>query len=235
MNRTLIAQMLSITALVVSAAGRSHVVAQAAQEQGATPVAAYSYRLAAGDVLDLKFPYHTDFNETVTIRPDGRISLVMIGELRAESRTPVELAAVINERYEKVVRRPEVSVIVREFTPQRAYVGGEVVAPGVVDLRGRITSLQAVLKTGGLKSSARLDGVLLVRYSDDNVAAVRKLNLKRVLEGREEDAVLQPFDVLYVPTSRIGTVGRFVEQYVNSVIPRALMFPYNVNTVVTVK
>jgi protein involved in polysaccharide export with SLBB domain len=211
------------------------VAAQAADEPAATSSAALSYRLGAGDVLDLRFPYHTDFNETVTIRPDGRLSLVMIGEVRAEGRTPVELAAVINERYEKVVRRPEVSVVVREFTPQKAYVGGEVVAPGVIDLRGRVTSLQAVLRTGGLKSSAKLDGVLLVRYSDDNIAAVRKVNLKRVLEGREEDAVLQPFDVLYVPTSRIGSVGRFVEQYVNSVIPRSLMFPYNLNTVVTVK
>jgi polysaccharide biosynthesis/export protein len=234
MNRRLIAHAVSIAALLASAAGRPSLEAQATDEQAATPPTA-SYRLAAGDVLDLRFPYHTDFNTTVTIRPDGRISLVMIGEIRAENRTPVELSAVINERYEKVVRRPEVSVIVREFTPQKAYVGGEVMAPGTVDLRGRVTSLQAVLKTGGLKSSAKLDGVLLVRYSEDNVAAVRKLNLKRVLEGREEDAVLQPFDVLYVPTSRIGSVGRFVEQYVNSVIPRSLMFPYNVNTVVTVK
>jgi len=224
-----------MAALMVSAAGRIDLAGQTRIIQAQTSPPASSYRLAPGDVLDFKFPYHADFNATVTIRPDGCISLVMIGEVHAEGQTALELAALVNERYEKVIRRPETAVIVREFTPQKAFVGGEVVAPGAVDLRGRVTALQAVLKTGGPKTAAKLDGVLLARYSDDNTAEVRKLNFKRVLDGRDEDAVLQPFDVLYVPTSRIGKIGLFMEQYVNSMIPKSLMFPYNLNTVVSVK
>jgi len=228
---------IAIAAFLLSFAGGGDLAGQvrAGAETLPSPPGS-SYRLALGDVLDLKFPYHSEFNATVTIRPDGYISLVMIGEVRAEGRTPLELATVINDSYTRVVRNPNAAVIVREFTPQRVAQAGEVVAPGAVDLHGRVTSLQAILKTGGLKTSAKVDAVLLTRYTDDNHAEVRTLNLKRVLEGRESDAVLQPYDVLYVPTSKIGKVGLFMEQYVNSVIPRNLLFPYNLNTtVVTVR
>jgi len=237
MNRTAVTHWLIVAAYALSIHRPVDLAGQAPTraEQTASSAPASSYRLTLGDVVDLKFPYHSEFNATVTVRPDGYISLIMIGEVHAEGLMPLELAAVVNDRYATVVRNANAAVIVREFTPQRAYVGGEVVAPGAVDLHGRVTSLQAILKTGGLKTSAKLDGVLLTRYSGDNTAEVRKLNLKRVLEGREEDSVLQTFDVLYVPTSGIGKVGLFMEQYVNSVIPKNLVFPYNLNTVVTVK
>src|SRR4051812_30347720 len=115
MNRTLSTHLCSIAVLMALFAGSVPVAGQGDDQPTATPNPESLYRLGAGDVLDLRFPYHTDFNSTVTIRPDGRISLVMIGDVRAEGRTPLELAALINDRYEKVVRRPEVSVVVREF------------------------------------------------------------------------------------------------------------------------
>lgn len=198
-------------------------------------ISAPPYRLTAGDVMDVKFAYNPELNETVTVRPDGRISLQMIGDVQAQSLTPLELAANIDEKYSKVLRHPNVSVIVREFAGQKAYVGGEVVAPGTVELRGGLTSLQAILKTGGLKPSAKLDSVILIRYAGEQQAEARKLNLKRVLEGREVDPMLSPYDVVFVPRSAIAKVGLFVQQYVDSLIPGNLMFPYNLNTSVTVK
>jgi polysaccharide biosynthesis/export protein PslD len=193
------------------------------------------YRLAPGDVIDLKFAYNPELNETVTLRPDGCISLQRIGDVHAQQLTPLELAARVNEQYAKYLRHPEASVIVRDIAGQKAYVGGEVVAPGTVELRGGLTSLQAILKTGGLRPTARLDNVILMRYAGDERAEVRKLNVKRLLEGRDPDPVLSPYDVVFVPKSTISKVGLFVEQYVNAVIPKSLMFPYNLNTVVTVK
>ena len=234
MSRNGVARNALIAVLSLAAAGRPALAGQAPASVEPTPAAAPpSYRLTPGDVVDIKFPYHPELNESVPLRPDGYISLPMIGDVHADKRTPVELAAVINDQYAKLIRLPEASVIVREFTPQRAYIGGEVIAPGAVDLRGRITSLQAVLKTGGLKTSARLDGVLLIRYTGNDKAEVRTLNFKRVLEGRDEDTVLQAFDVLFVPLSKIGRVGLFIDQYVNNVIPKSLLFPYNLNTVWT--
>jgi len=222
--------------LVIAAVASGDLAAQQpALPDAPSPDAPNSYRLAPGDVVDLKFAYNPELNETVTLRPDGYISLQRIGDVRAQRLTPLELAARVNEQYAKVLRHPEASVIVRDFAGQKAYVGGEVVAPGTVDLRGGLTSLQAILKTGGLKPSAKLDSVLLMRYAGDERAEVRTLNVKRLLEGRDTDPMLSPFDVLFVPRSAIGKVGLFVEQYVNGVIPKALMFPYNLNTVVTVK
>jgi polysaccharide export outer membrane protein len=207
----------------------------ATQEPAVVPPAATSYRLAPGDVIDLKFTYNPELNETVTLRPDGCISLQMIGDLHADGLTPLELTTRVNERYGKLIRRPDAAVIVRNFAAQKVYVGGEVMAPGMLDLRGRLTSLQAILQTGGVRPSAKTNSVLLMRYHGDNRAEVRKLDLQRVLNGRDEDPVLHAFDVVFVPRSAIAKVGLFMEQHVNSLIPRSLMFPYNLNTAVTVK
>src|SRR4051812_20539939 len=190
MTRTAVACAAALVTVTLSAVAPVGLIAQI--RNGAeigVPTTGPSYRLTLGDVLDVKFPYHSAFNATVTVRPDGYISLILIGDVHAEGRTPLELAALINDRYGSVVRNADAAVIVREFTPQRAFIGGEVVAPGAVDLHGRITALQAILKSGGLKTSAKTDGVLLTRYSDDNTAELHKLNLKRVLEGRQADEV----------------------------------------------
>jgi protein involved in polysaccharide export with SLBB domain len=237
MNRTLPVAPVSVAAVLLLVAAAIDVAGQqpAAPLTASIAISAPSYRLTAGDVMDVKFAYNPELNETVTVRPDGRISLQMIGDVQAQTLTPLELAANIDEKYSKVLRHPAVSVIVREFAGQKAYVGGEVVAPGTVELRGGLTSLQAILKTGGLKSSAKLDSVILIRYAGEQQAEARKLNLKRVLEGRETDPMLSPYDVVFVPRSAIAKVGLFVQQYVDSLIPGNLMFPYNLNTSVTVK
>jgi protein involved in polysaccharide export with SLBB domain len=231
-----LARMFIATVFVIAVVAPVDLAAQQpAVPDAASPNAPIPYRLTPGDVVDLKFAYNPELNDTVTLRPDGRISLQRIGDVLAQRLTPLELAARVNEQYAKVLRHPEASVIVRDIAGQKAYVGGEVVAPGPVDLRGGLTSLQAILKTGGLKPTAKLDNVILMRYTGDERAEVRKLNIQRLLEGRDADPLLSPFDVVFVPRSAIGKVGLFVEQYVNGVIPKALMFPYNLNTSVTVK
>jgi len=236
--RTSVMHCLAAAALALAPASNAYAGQASAPPAPALPAPAPApplYRLAPGDVVDVKFPYNPELNDKATLRPDGYITLTMIGDVLADKRTPRELAALIDEQYAKFIRRPEVVVILRDSAPIKAYVGGEVVIPGSVDLRGRVTSLQAVLQAGGLKLSAKLDGVLLMRYVGDNKVEVRTLNFKRVFEGHEEDTVLQAFDVVYVPTSKIGKVGKFVEQYINNVIPKNLLFPFNLNTVVTVR
>ena len=119
-----------------------------------------------------------------------------------------------------------------EARPADEFVGGEVVTPGIVPLRGPVTATQAILATGGVRTSARLSNVILVRYRDGNQAEVSSLDVESVMKGTGQDVLLQPFDVIFVPRSRIAKVGLFVEQYINAVIPRtlALVFPYNLNT-----
>ena len=200
-----------------------------------TPLGNREYRLGAGDVLELKFNSATDLNDKVTVRPDGAISLAMIGELRAKGITPAELSRELTERYSKYLKHPEVTVIVREFAGQKIYVGGEVNAPGLVNIQGSLTCLQAVFNAGGPKPTARLEDVVLMRYDGDNKTEVAKVDLHEVFKGKASDVTLQSFDVIFVPRNRISRVGLFVQQYINDLVPRSLMFPYNINNSFSVK
>jgi protein involved in polysaccharide export with SLBB domain len=101
----------------------------------------------------------------------------------------------------------------------------------VIVLKGEpVSCLQAVINAGGPKSSAGLQNAVLLRYAGDQTATVRRLNLKRVMEGLDPDIRLRPYDVVLIPRSKIGKVNLFVEQYVNGLLPKNIVFPYNLNT-----
>lgn len=193
-----------------------------------------AYRLAPGDVIDVKFFYSPELNESLTIRPDGLVSLQLVGEVQSAGLTPAELTAALRQAYAKVIRVPEVTVIVKEFAAPRIYVGGEVMSPGTLPLRGQVTLAQAVVDRGGAKHSARLDEVLLLRHLGTDAASVSKVDLKAVLKGQAPDVVLRPYDVVFVAQSTIARIGTFVDQYINAIVPKALSFPYNLNTKYTI-
>jgi polysaccharide export outer membrane protein len=205
-----------------------------AAQQVPVPTAAEvpMYRLTSGDALDVKFDYVPELNDTVTVRPDGYISLQRIGEVRVQGLTPGELSEQLRARYATLLKQPELTVIVRQFAVQRVFVGGEVATPGMVPLHGQVTCLQAILSTGGPRASARLSEVVLLRHIGENQAEAYKLDLTKVIAGTASDTVLRPFDVVVVPRSRIAKVGQFVDNYINALLPRSIVFPYNLNTVV---
>ena len=116
----------------------------------------------------------------------------------------------------------QVSVIVRSFSNLRVYVGGEVGQPGPVSLRGDVTALETILQVGGFTPSARMDSVVLLRNDGNDHPLAQKLNFKELLSKGGADVALQPFDVLYVPVSRIGKVDRFVDQYIRQLLPISL-------------
>jgi protein involved in polysaccharide export with SLBB domain len=191
--------------------------------------------LGPGDLVELKFNTETDLNDKVTVRPDGAISLAMVGELNAKGLTPAELSRQLTEKYRKYLKHPDVTVIVREFAGQKVYVGGEVNIPGVVNVLGSLTCLQALFNAGGPKPSASLSSAVLMRYDGDNRTEVKEVDLEEIFKGKASDITLQSYDVLFIPRSRISKLGLFVQQYVNDLVPRSLMFPYNLNSVVSVK
>jgi protein involved in polysaccharide export with SLBB domain len=218
---------------LVAAAQQPLTVGSAAETaQRQSPV----YRLTAGDLIEFKFTYETTLNDIVMIRPDGRIALTEIGELVAEGMTPQQLSDAVETAYTQSGHvRPDVAVSVREFAALRVYVGGEVNAPSVVPLRGHLTALQAVLASGGPTRSGRLDSVILLRYRDRETTEVRKLDFRKIMSRQAPDVTLHPYDVVYIPLSRIAKVGTFVEQYVNNMIPKAVIFPYNLDQTVVVE
>lgn len=195
-----------------------------------------AYTLGPGDSLELRFTYTVELNEKVAVRPDGAISLPVIGEVPVAGITPDKLSALLTQKYAQFYKRPEVIVIVREFAERRVYVGGEVFTPGVVVLKGTpLTCLQAIVAAGGAKPTARLDGVVLLRHTSGSAGSVSKLDLKRVMRGGGEDISLKPYDVVLLPRTKIAKVNIFVEQYVNGMLPRNIVFPYNLNSSFTLQ
>jgi len=181
----------------------------------------HEYRILAGDQLDIKFYYHSELNESVTVRPDGRISLQLANEIRVEGLTPKELTEQLKKIYSAEIDRPEITVMVRSFSAQRIYVDGEVFRPGSVVLAGPLTTLQAIALAGGLRDTARVNEVVLMRRGADNRFLATMVDLTKVIDGTDpsQDIQLIPYDVVHVPKSPVANVNVWIDQYIRRNIP----------------
>ncbi len=213
-----------IIAMMLSACG-SAVVKPATVEQAnalSSTAVTGEYRLQPGDELDIRFYYNPELNSSVLIRPDGRISLPLANEIQAAGLTPAALGQRLRTSYEKELRRPELTVIVRSFNSQKVFVGGEVASPGVIQALGPLTVLQSVTQAGGFKETARISEVLIIRR-DPSVPdpIVIPVDIAAVVDGSQtnQDIALMPFDIVYVPKSDIANVNNFVDQYIRQNIP----------------
>ena len=189
------------------------------------------YLLSIGERISIKSFYHDKLNEDVVIRPDGKISMQLVGEIQAAGVTPDQLVAAITERLKKyldapevavivrTVRRPDLSVLVRESASQRVFIGGEVRQAGVLTLHGRLGLLNATLQAGGLLETARVENVMLLRHVGEREPAVYAINLKGILEGATPDVSLRPMDVVYVPKSAAAETAAALRQNIYNMLP----------------
>lgn len=185
------------------------------------------YKIAVGDILLIKFFYYPNYDIDVTVRPDGMVTIPLVGEVQAEGMTPSELEQVIRSKYAKILVEPEVSVIVRYFAQQRIFVFGEVRSPGAIPYSGAMTIVDAIASAGGHSTSAKLSSVILMRRQPDGKYVGSRLNLQAMLEGKEPDiAYLMPQDIVYVPMSNIAKVNVFVEQFFARITPAWLFLIY---------
>ena len=171
-----------------------------AHEQAAGPVATAEepYRIGKEDVLDVSVWRDADLSRTLPVRPDGFITLPMVGEVQAEGRTTVELEQEIARRLQKYIQSPRVTVMVREVNSARVYVTGEVQKPGAFPLRGQVTVLQALAMAGGLTEFADRNGMMVIRANNGPRINVRYSDLvERRTQG--SDFPLQPGDTVVVP------------------------------------
>ncbi|MGD0229796.1 MAG: polysaccharide biosynthesis/export family protein [Syntrophorhabdales bacterium] len=178
------------------------------------------YRLNPGDVLDIKFFYNPELNETVMVRPDGRISLQLANETMAAGLTPDELRKSLTERYGKEINKPELTIIVRSFSMQRVYIDGEVARPGMLPLVGPVTIHQAIAAAGGFRETARRTDVIIIRQVQGKPVPL-KVNMEEVQNNQDpsQDVLLAPFDIVYVPRSNIAEVNKFVDLYIRRNLP----------------
>ncbi|HEY8518007.1 MAG TPA: polysaccharide biosynthesis/export family protein [Candidatus Binatia bacterium] len=190
----------------------------------------YSYRLAPGDLIDVKFPYHPEENERVPVRPDGRIGLQVIGDVMAAGLTVKELEEVIVEKSSKTLKDPVVSVVIAQLAEHKVYVGGQVAKPGYVPYREGLTPLQAIVERGGFVDDANTDEVLHITRVGDQVQTQR-LDLEAVMDGEStEQVVMAPDDIIIVPRTFIGEADVWVDQWIRGLLPTVPRPGFDLNT-----
>jgi polysaccharide export outer membrane protein len=157
------------------------------------------YRLSKSDEVDVSFTFSPDFNQSLTVQPDGYVSLKGAGTLFAEGLTIPELQQAIVSRYRGVLHEPEITVTLKSFDKPYFLASGEVARPGKYELRGDLTVNEAIAIAGGFTQQARHSQVVLFRRISADVA-----------EDVREDLHLRPGDFVFVPQSRIAKVRKYV-------------------------
>jgi protein involved in polysaccharide export with SLBB domain len=186
--------------------------------------------LQAGDTLRIRFAYWPELDEQEAIRPDGKISLSLIGDVTAAGVTPEQLRAELLTQYADKIKDPEITIIVQSLDSRRVYIGGEVRLPGVVAMPAKMTLPQAIMQAGGfLKDSAKLSSVVVVRQRDGSQQSC-SVDVRKMFEDPKSDQfLLEPFDIVYVPRTSIDRVDQWVEQYINKIVPRNIYATFSVN------
>jgi polysaccharide export outer membrane protein len=172
----------------------------------------WRYRINPSDTLDLAFTLTPEFDQTVTVEPDGYITLRGVGDLPASGKTLPELTESIKTAYAKILRDPEISVALKEFEKPSFVVGGQVGKPGKFDWRGDVTLTQAIAMAGGFTDASKHSQVLLFRRVSEQWTEARIINVKKMLNSRDlqEDPVLRPGDMLFVPKNYLSKIKPFL-------------------------
>ncbi len=181
------------------------------------------YRLRPSDVVEISFTVAPEFNQTLTVQPDGYITLKDAGMIPVEGLNLQQFTTAVQNAYQGYLHDPQVAVLLKEFERPYFIVGGEVGRPGKYDLRSDTTVAEAVQIAGGLTQQAKHSQVVLFRRVNDELVEARLLNLKKMLKqgSLKEDAHLRPGDLVFVPQNAISKIARFltkpsVSMYMNS-------------------
>jgi polysaccharide biosynthesis/export protein len=166
------------------------------------------YRLTPGDVLEISFPFVPELNQTVTVQPDGFITLKDIPDIRVQGRTVVQLREDVLAAYSEFVRDPKLTITLKEFERPYFVANGEVAKPGRYELRGATTLTQALAIAGGTKTGANMSKVVLYRRFGEDGLEAKQINVSKMLAKHDlsEDPLLRPGDTIIVPKGVLGKV-----------------------------
>jgi polysaccharide biosynthesis/export protein len=171
------------------------------------------YRIGEGDTLDISVWQHPELDRKVIVRPDGFISFPLVGDLKAAGLTPPDLSFNVKENLTKLIKDPQVTVIVSGFGSKNIFVLGEVTKPGIYSYRGGMTLLDAISQSGGWKNSAVLNSVMLVRKVFSQEPEAYRLDVYAIIKKGDfsQNISVGPGDIIYVPKSFIANIGGFIE------------------------
>ena len=192
-----------LTFLVVTATGLC--AAGSDNPKHKTPAAsetqAAEYVIGPDDVLAINVWKEPEISRSVPVRPDGKISLPLIGDLRASGRTPAQLQADIKKELLTYLSNPEVTVIVQEAKSQKFNILGQVEHPGSYPLSRSMTVLDAIAVAGGFRDFAKTGKIFVLRIGPDGSHVRMAFNYKEVIKGGNlsQNVELEPHDTVVVP------------------------------------
>ena len=163
-------------------------------------VADSSYIIGPMDILEIEVWREPDFSRQVLVRPDGKITFPLIGDVQASGMNTLGLKAVLTEELIGFVDNPEVTVIVVESRSKNFYIIGKVNRPGTYPLSPGMTVLQALSVAGGFAQWAHKDKIRIIRRSEGR-EEIFSINYDKVISGKnlEQNILLEPNDTIIVP------------------------------------
>jgi len=157
------------------------------------------YVIGADDSLQVTVWKEPSFSGSFPVRPDGMISMVMLGDIRAAGKTPTQLSDDITQKLKKYIQDPVVSVVVLGVNSQKIFLVGEVTHTGPIMLTPGMTPLQAIAAAGGLTMFANEKHIYILRGVQGKQQKI-PFNYKKALKGdNSQDISLQPGDTIVVP------------------------------------
>ena len=158
------------------------------------------YKLGPEDVIEVFVWHENDLGvPSEVVRPDGKISLPLIGEIQASGKTQAQLEGEITQKLRQYVSEPQVTVIVKEIHSAKVSVLGEVKKPGVYQIKERATVLDAIALAEGLTEYANRSKVILIRTTGNGDEKHYNINLDDFIKRSKSDPIyVQPYDKIYV-------------------------------------
>ncbi len=192
-----------------------HASAEIAKTSGTAPQfqkRSPRYRIEAGDVFDLSFELSPEFNQTVSVQPDGFVTLRGVGDIKVAGQTVPELTETLRQAYGRILNSPLISVVLKEFEKPYFVADGQIGKPGKYEMHGNTTLTQAIAIAGGFQSSAKHSQVVLFRRVDDQWTEAKLVDVKKMQKNRDlrEDPVLHAGDMLFVPKNTMSKIDRFI-------------------------
>ena len=186
-----------------------------------TDAAQPPYHIGIGDVLFVQSYFDRTLRQTVTVRPDGFISLILLGDVFATGKTTRELDAELTQQYDsRIPAHPDVTVTVDQMAGMVVYVGGEVKYQTLVPIKGTLTLLESVTAVGGFLPTSNQNQVLLLRQVGGGHFRAYQIDASLSRRNQADEVYLHSHDVVYVPKTKIALVDQYVDQYINQIVPR---------------
>ena len=172
------------------------------------------YQLQPSDVLELSYRYSPEYNEALTVEPDGYVSVKLIGTVKVEGLTLDEAKEALLKALSARLNNPEITLTLQDFVHPGFVVAGQVGTPGKYEIRGHVSLVEAVAMAGGFKDSAKHAQVIVFRRISPEMAKTQIIDVKRIMNPKhphlEEDIDIKAGDLIVVPKNQVSKIADYV-------------------------